>query len=346
MPDGVKWVKEAVASVDPVRNRIFTTNGTKIDYDFMVLAPGCQCNWSRIEGMSKQLLGKNGTNSVYDYQGAQNTWKSFQEFAKKGGRAISVDTHTKYKCGGVPKKVILLLEDYLRKQGARDKAQLDYFTADGELFDVPFYTPRLKEIYNERNVSITYHSRVKGVDVQAKQLHLEQTTTIGDQKHTTLVKEDYDFLHFAPPMSSPDFVRDSGLGNTSGPLGDQAWAPVDKDTLVHTMYNNIIAVGDVSSAPTSKTSSATRMQLPVAVNNLVSLMEGKQPTEVYDGYACCPIVTDYSHVLLCEFDYKKEKLTSFPFTMLDTSQEQMPAWMLKRYILKPMFYYGMLHGWA
>ena len=75
-------------------------------------------------------------------------------------------------------------------------------------------------------------------------------------------------------------------------------------------------------------------------------MEGKEPAEKYDGYAACPIVTDYGHVLLCEFNYKKEPENTFPFTMLDTSKEQWAAWMLKVYMLKPMYFYGMLKGLA
>ncbi len=158
--------------------------------------------------------------------------------------------------------------------------------------------------------------------------------------------EDYDFLHFTPPMSAPDFVREAGLGWTEGKLAADAWVMVDKETLVHKTYPNIISLGDVAGIPTSKTSAAIRKQVPIAAKNLISLMEGKEPAEKYDGYAACPIVTDYGHVLLCEFDYKKEAQNSFPFTLLDTSKEQWAAWLLKVYFLKPMYFYGMLNGWA
>lgn len=59
--------------------------------------------------------------------------------------------------------------------------------------------------------------------------------------------------------------------------------------------------------PTSKTSAAIRKQVPIAAKNLIALMEGKEPTEKYNGYAACPIVTDYGHVLLCEFDYERNQ---------------------------------------
>ena len=346
IPKGVKWIKDTVAMVDPVWNQVYTTKGEKVAYDFMVLTPGCQCNWHKIEGLTYDKVGQGAAFSAYDFHTAQKTWQGIQDFSKAGGRGLFVDTYTKYKCGGVPKKITLLTEHYTRKQGTRQNVKLDYITASHELYDIPYYTPRLLDIYKERNVSITLNSRVKGIDLQAKQVHFERITTIGDQKTITPFKEDYDFLHFAPPMSSPDFVRESGLGWETGKLAPEAWVMVDKETFVHGKYKNIISLGDVAGIPTSKTSAAVRMQVPIAVQNLLSMMEGKEPTAKYDGYACCPIVTDYGHVLLAEFDFNKEPKGTFPFTLLDTSKEQYAAWLLKKYVLKPMFFYGMLNGWA
>ena len=78
--------------------------------------------------------------------------------------------------------------------------------------------------------------------------------------------------------------------------------------------------------------------------NLLAIMEGKAPTAKYDGYAACPIITDYGHVLMCEFDYAKNEKRSFPLSMLDMSKESRLAWLLKVYALKPMYFYGMLNG--
>lgn len=346
MPDGVKWVKDTVAAVDPVWNQITTTANGKIPYDFLVLTPGVQTNWEDVEGITHNTLGQGNAHSMYDFEGAQKTWKALQDFSKTGGRAVFTDTYTKHKCGGAPKKICLLSEHYTRKQGTRENVKLDYYTAAHELYDVPFYTPRLLEIYNERNVPINLNVRVKGIDTAAKQIHFEKVETIGEEKIKTPFVEDYDFLHFTPPMSAPDFVREAGLGWTEGKLASEAWVMVDKETLVHQKYPNIISLGDVAGIPTSKTSAAVRIQVPVAAKNLISLMEGKEPVEKYNGYAACPIITDYGHVLLCEFDYDKKPTGSFPFTMLDTSQELWLAWMLKVYMLKPMYFYGMLNGRA
>lgn len=346
IPSDIKWIKDSVAAVDPVWNQVTTKNNGKIAYDFLVLTPGIQINWEKVEGITQATLGQGNAHSIYDFEGAQKTWKAIQEFSKTGGRGIYTDTYTKHKCGGAPKKICLLTEHYTRKQGTRETVDLNFYTASKELYDVPFFTPRLLEIYKERNIPINLNVRVKGVDTAAKQVHFEKIETVGDQKVYTPFVEDYDFLHFTPPMSAPDFVREAGLGWTEGKLAADAWVMVDKETLVHKTYPNIVSLGDVAGIPTSKTSAAIRKQVPIAAKNLISLMEGKEPAEKYDGYAACPIVTDYGHVLLCEFNYKKEAQNSFPFTLLDTSKEQWAAWLLKVYFLKSMYFYGMLNGWA
>ena len=346
MPSGINWVKDAVIAVDPVWNQVTTAKNGKIPYDFLVLAPGIQLNWDKVEGFSYDQLGVGNAHCIYDFQGAQKTWKALQEFTAKGGRGIYTDTYTKHKCGGAPKKICLLTEHYARKHNQRDHIQLDYFTAEKALYDVPYFTPRLIEIYKERNIPIQTNTRVKGIDTAAKQVHFERIETIDGEKKVTPFVEDYDFLHFLPPMSAPDFVKEAGLGFPDGNLAADGWAMVDKETLVHQKYPNIIAVGDVAGTPTSKTSAATRVQVPIAAKNLIALMEGKEPTEKYNGYAACPIVTDYGHVLLCEFDYDKNPQISFPFSMLDMSKEQWAAWLLKVYVLKPLYFYGMLKGYA
>ena len=346
MPSGINWVKDAVIAVDPVWNQVTTAKNGKIPYDFLVLAPGIQLNWDKVEGFSYDQLGVGNAHCIYDFQGAQKTWKALQEFTAKGGRGIYTDTYTKHKCGGAPKKICLLTEHYARKHNQRDHIQLEYFTAEKALYDVPYFTPRLIEIYKERNIPIQTNTRVKGIDTAAKQVHFERIETIDGEKKVTPFVEDYDFLHFLPPMSAPDFVKEAGLGFPDGNLAADGWAMVDKETLVHQKYPNIIAVGDVAGTPTSKTSAATRVQVPIAAKNLIALMEGKEPTEKYNGYAACPIVTDYGHVLLCEFDYDKNPQISFPFSMLDMSKEQWAAWLLKVYVLKPLYFYGMLKGYA
>lgn len=348
LPKGVKWVKESVIAVDPVKQSVTTDGGQRFDYDFLVLTPGLQLNWNKVEGISRETLGEGNAHCIYDFEGAQRIWPAIQELTDKGGRGIFTDTYTKHKCGGAPKKICMLTEHLARKKGTRQDLQLDYFCSEKALYDVPYYTPRLLQVYEERDIHLEVRHKVVGVDTAKKEVYFQPYEIDAEGNSTDLPeirREHYDLLSFVPPQSAPDFVRQSGLSWTEGKLAKDGWAMTDKETLLHLTYPNIICIGDVAGIPTSKTSAAIRKQLPIAQDNLLAIMQDKAPEAKYNGYACCPLVTDYGHVLLAEFDYEKQPDITFPFSILDMSKEQWAGWLLKRYFLKPMFFYGMLPGW-
>jgi sulfide:quinone oxidoreductase len=117
---------------------------------------------------------------------------------------------------------------------------------------------------------------------------------------------------------------------------------VDAKTLKHNTYNNVFALGDNSSLPTSKTGAAIRKQAPVLVDHLMAAIEHTEPTNgAYDGYTSCPLVTGYGRLVLAEFDYDKVPQESFPF---DQTEERYSMYALKAYGLPRMYWNGMLKG--
>ena len=55
-------------------------------------------------------------------------------------------------------------------------------------------------------------------------------------------------------------------------------------------------------------------------------------------------MTEYGKLIMCEFDYDKKEQISFPLNLWDMSKEQAVGWYLKVYMLKPLYFYGMLNG--
>jgi eukaryotic sulfide quinone oxidoreductase len=81
------------------------------------------------------------------------------------------------------------------------------------------------------------------------------------------------------------------------------WVDVDKATTQHNKYKNVFSIGDASSLPNSKTAAAITSQVPVLVDNLLALINGKSLDAAYDGYASCPLLTGHGELMLCEFKY-------------------------------------------
>jgi sulfide:quinone oxidoreductase len=341
IPSGVRWIQDRVVAIDPDGKRLTTSANGAVPYDFLVLCPGLQMNFSAIEGVTRESLGQGNAHCIYDYRSAQACWLAIQKLAQTGGRAVFTDTWTKLKCGGAPKKVNLIAEDYCRRQGTRDKVDFRYYSAVDHLFDVPIFQRRLLDIYRERNIAVAWNHRIESVDTSARKV-VFRLQAKGAPPAPDPITVDYDFLHFVPPMSAPDFVRESPLAKNPATGKTEDWVPTDKSTLLHATYKNVIALGDVAGLPTSKTGAAIRIQAPVAAANLIAVMEGKEPPRRYNGYTACPVITEYGKVLLAEFGYDKKPAPTLPY--LDPGREHYAGWLLKTRVLRPLYFDAMLHG--
>ncbi len=332
VPAGVRWLEDMVVGAEPERKRVVTAKSGAVSYDFLVLCPGLEMDFGAIEGVERARLGEGNVHCIYDYAGSQRCWTAIQKLSETGGRAIFTDTWTKLKCGGAPKKINLIAEDYCRRQGSRQKVDFRYYSALDHLFDVPVFNQRMIAIYAQRGIPVEWNHRLMRVDAGARKAVFRPN---GSEAEVTV---EYDFLHFVPPMRAPEFVRQSGLSAGAD------WVPTDKETLLHKSFREVVVLGDVAALPTSKTGAAVRMQAPVAAANLVALMEGKEPQRRYDGYTACPVVTEYGKVLLAEFGYDKKPTPTIPF--LDPGVEHAVGWELKVHVLKPMYFEGVLRGKA
>ena len=52
---------------------------------------------------------------------------------------------------------------------------------------------------------------------------------------------------------------------------------VDHQTLRHTRFENVFSLGDVCSAPNSKTAAAARKQAPIVAENVLAVLDSKEP---------------------------------------------------------------------
>lgn len=341
IPEGVRWVRDRVTAIDPDRKEAATSKSGTLAYDFLVLCPGLQMNFNLVPGLRQEELGKGNVHSIYDYQGAQKCWAAVERFAAKGGRALFTDTWTKVKCGGAPKKINLMTEHLCRKKGTRAQADIQYYSALDHLLDAPLFKKRLEEVYAERGIPVHYNHRIKEIDPVRGTVTFVQT---GAASAPETITREFDFLHVAPPMSAPDFVRASALAVDPKTGKADDWVPTNPATLRHAKYQNVFVLGDVAGIPTSKTAAAIRSQAPVVTENLIAVMENREPTARYNGYTACPVITEYGKVLLAEFGYDKKPAPTMPF--LNPLREHWAGWELKRHVLKPLYFDGMLRGRA
>ncbi len=367
VPSGVTLIKEKAVEFDPENNTVKTSGGKTLKYDYMVIAAGLKLDFARIQGLGidqtitsrgddsavRKVIGKNGITSIYFGNGATDTWTEMQKFiadAKSGKKVKGIFTHpnTPIKCGGAPKKIMYLTDARLREAGARDNAELTFYPNGSKMFGVKEYHDAIVNQFEARDMKWNYRHNLIAVDPVKKVAKfnrhwkekgpwdedLEEYSIV--MKAETVEKE-YDFLHITPPMKAAEEIANSPVGSAKG------WVPVKKETLQHVKYPNVYALGDIAAVPMGKTGGTARKQYHVVADNIISMMNGKEPTAQFDGYTVCPLITSIGTVMLAEFNWTKKPTPSFP---LDPTQERWIWWLLKVYALKPMTQYGMLSGRA
>ena len=375
IPNGTKLIKEKVMEVDAPNNTITTESGTKISYDFLVVACGLKLNYAGIKGLEEageaystgdnsklvEILNAKGVSSIYTADGSEATWTNMQAFiakAKSGQKVNGVFTHpnTSIKCGGAHKKIMYLTDARLREAGVRDNANLHFYPNGNTMFGIQDYHDAIVKQYEQRDMKWSYnhnlteikngtaifdhHKQEKGAYDEDLEEY-EMITTHED------VEVPFDFIHVTPPMKAPDEIANSSVGSRKG------WVPVNQETLQHVKFPNVFALGDIAAVPMGKTGGSVRKQYKVLVNNLISMMEtGSIPATnaKYDGYTVCPLITSLSSVMLAEFNWASKDLGSGKnaalLSFLDPTKERYMWYLLKVYLLKPMTQYGMLAGKA
>jgi sulfide:quinone oxidoreductase len=329
MPKGTHWIKQKVVAFNPALNFVELDNTEVIYYEYLVVAPGIQLNWSAVKGL-EETLGKNNVCSNYSFKYAPYTFECIKNF--KGGKAFFTNPNTPVKCGGAPLKIMFLAADYFRKHGLANNAEIQYWSGGTRLFGVDKYEKTLFKVVERGHIKMNFYWKLDEIDGPGK---LAKFIGLGEKNKGQEHWAAFDMIHVTPPQSAPDFIKNSVLANEAG------WVDINKNTLQHNRFANIFSIGDASSLPTSKTGAAIRKQTPVLVENMLALINHKSLTGNYTGYTSCPIVTGYGKLVLAEFGYNNELMETFPF---DQSKERWSMYQLKTKVLPWLYWNKILTG--
>lgn len=332
MPSGVAWIKARAEAVDPAAQEVSLAGGTTVGYDYLVVCPGIQLDWGKIPGLDDAVRGTHAS-SNYDISLAPKTWELIQR--TRSGTALFTMPAGPIKCAGAPQKIAYLAADWWRQQGVGDGIRKVLVLPTPGLFGVKVFADELERVVARYGIEVIKMHQMTSVDPVAR------TATLAHMETGETQTIDYDMAHFVPPQSAPDWIKAGPLADPANPFG---YVEVDKNSMQHTRFPNVFAIGDAGSTPNSKTGAAVRHQAPVVVANLRSVMSGGAPSASYDGYASCPLTTARDKMLLAEFDYTMEAKPSFP--LIDTTKERKDMWYLKRHGLPWLYWNLMLKGRA
>ncbi len=283
----VKLVVDTATLVDPTAKKVFLKSGRTLRYDELLIATGSRT-------VMEEVPGCIAAHDFYTLKGASRLFATLQEF--EGGTIVIGVAGIPYKCPPAPVEFVFLLDDYLRSRGIRQKSEIKLLSPLNRAFTIEATSKLVQPILAERDIELTPFFNVESVDPVAKTVTSLEGETVP-----------YDLLILVPPHRGQKVIEDSRLGDERG------WVPVDKNTLKHTGFHSIWAIGDATNIPISKSGSVAHYEASVAAAEIVAAVRGEPaPDHVYDGKVMCFLETGRGEATTISFDYDHPPVSPTP----------------------------------
>lgn len=307
IPSKVKMLQTKVELIQPENNKVVLQNKTVLDYDFLVIATGCDIYPEETPGLAEHEWGKS-IHSFYTLKSSVALAESMKNF--KGGRVVMNVVENPIKCPVAPMEFLMLADSYFTKKGIRDRVELVYATPNSGAFTKPVASKLIGDMLDRKNIKVEADFYIERADPDAKKI------ISYDEREV-----EYDLLVTVPVNKGADVVGKSGLGD------DLNFSPVNKHTFLSDKFENIFVLGDASNAPTSKAGAVAHYAVDLFGENFKRYTEGKELEEKFDGHTNCFIESGYGKGVLLDFNYEQEPLPGLfpvpgigPFSLLQETR--------------------------
>jgi sulfide:quinone oxidoreductase len=327
IPAGVELIMSPIRAIEPDRKRVLLENDRRIlSYDFLVVATGTVTHPEETPGLREDEWYK----TIYDFytiEGAIALAKHLRSW--QGGRMVVNVVENPIKCPVAPLEFLMLADWFFHEQGIREQVEITFATPLSGAFTKPIASRHLGDILEQKGITIVPDFLVEHVDPDAKKIIAYDEQEL-----------EYDLLVSVPLNMGADIVADSGLGD------ELNYIPVDKHTFLSNQYQDIFALGDAASLPTSKAGSVAHFSVECWEENFLRYIDGLQMLPTFDGHANCFIESGFGKGLLIDFNYDVEPLPGRyplpgvgPFSLLQESEmnhwgKMMFRWMYWNILLK------------
>jgi sulfide dehydrogenase [flavocytochrome c] flavoprotein subunit len=294
---GIKMVYAEVTAIDPAAKKVVTSAGT-LAYDRLIVSPGIDFRTEEIEGYDAK------TPEIIPHAwkaGAQSTLLRNQlQSMKDGGTVIMSMPLTPYRCPPGPYERSCLIANYLKTH--KPKSKLILLDANPDVVSKkPLFT-KAWSTYYKNNFQYIGAKKVTQVNVAGKSVSIEGV-------------EDFkgDVINLIPPQRAANIVVAAGLVGD-----DKKWCPVDAVSFQSTKHPGIHVIGDATALPSEgppmpKSGYSANAQAKVCAQNVVNLMNGKEPVEFSGINVCYSALNEHESVSVANvYAVKGGKIISVP----------------------------------
>jgi sulfide:quinone oxidoreductase len=218
---GTRFVQTEVKGIDTQTKQVATSGGAHA-YDYLILALGAELAPELMPGFAEAAY------TPYDLAEAARLRDVLPNF--DGGQVPVVVSSMPFKCPAAPYETALLLEDYFRQHGLRDRIEMTVFTPEQMPMGVagPEVGHAVVDMLTDKEIHFKPGSELTEIDPEGKRLLFANREPVA-----------FDLLVGIPPHRAPAVVRQAGLANQAG------WVEVDNHTLA-TSAPDVYAIGDIT----------------------------------------------------------------------------------------------------
>lgn len=256
---GVQLIEDHVDGIDADRRTVRLKSGKTLGYDRLVLSPGIELMYGKIEGYSKEVAER--LPHAWKAGDQTLTLRDQIQAMRDGGTFVMVAPPNPYRCPPGPYERVSVVADYFKKHKPKSKIIIldpkDKFSKQGLFMEAwdSLYPGMIDWVDPLRG------GEVASVDAAA------MTVT---NKNGDVIKGDV--INVIPPMQSGRIVTASGLA------GDTGWAPVNQQTFESTLGKDIYVIGDSSIAgPVPKSGYGANSEAKIAASAIVASLRGEAP---------------------------------------------------------------------
>ena len=325
VPDGCRWVQDAVASVDAETRTVRTRRGASIGYTTLVLCPGMREDWAATPGL-QDAYSSGWAGSTYVPSSAPLVWPALT--GTTSGPVVFSMPPEPAPCAPTALKPLFMACDHWRRRGVLDDLDVTLVIPEEQALGVAGADEHLEVAFASYGITVLRRSRVEAVDPVLRAVDI--TTPAGTRR-----VDDVAYAHLVPHYRAPDWITASGLGDAS-PAG---LVDVDPSTLRHQRFGDVWAIGDAASIDTRSSGGALRKQVPVVAHNIAAAARGRR-LRSYDGYTVMPVTTARDRLMLVQADRKGPR----PLKLPDPFAPRRAAWWLDRYVLPQTYWHRLLRG--
>ncbi len=284
---GIGFICDTVTKIDASANKLETSKGETVDYDYLVIITGPRLAFEEVEGSGPE----NHTHSICTVDHAEKAYEDYKALLKEPG-PIVIGAMPFASCFGPAYEFAFIVDADLRKRKVRDKFPMTFVTSEPYIGHLGLGGVGDSKGMLEselRSHHINWITNAKTTKVEDGKLFVDELDASGE-----VVKQHE--VNYKFGMMLPAFKGVDAVANVEGLCNPRGFVMVD-DLHRNPTYKNIysagvcIAIPPVEATPvptgTPKTGYMIESMVTSIVHNIADELAGKEPTTGATWNAIC-----------------------------------------------------------